>query len=126
MSLSLARLVALAASTSLGALAQTAGTGTLVGTVTDNSGAVVAAARVAVVNTDTSFNSQFLTNDEGSYYVPYLAPGTYRITIEAPGFKKYLRDNLLIRSGEIPRIDAQLEVGTVAETVEVTTAAPLL
>lgn len=72
---------------------QTAGTGTLVGTVTDTSGAVIASARVSVVHTETSFSSQVVTSAEGSYYVPYLAPGTYRITVESPGFKRYVRDN---------------------------------
>src|SRR4051812_36958988 len=89
-------------------LCQTAGTGTLVGTVTDNSGAVVSGAKVSVVNLDTSFLSETVTNNEGSYYVPYLAPGNYRIAIEISGFKRYLREGLQIRTGEIPRIDVQL------------------
>ena len=105
---------------------QTAGTGTLVGTVTDTSGAVVAAAKVSVVNIDTSFSSQVVTTAEGSYYVPYLAPGTYRITIESPGFKEHVRDNFAIRTGEVPRVDVQLEVGALSEMVEVNSAAPLL
>src|SRR3954453_4826656 len=90
--------------------AQTTGTGTLVGTVTDRSGAVISGGKVTVVNTDTAFISETKLSDEGSYFVPYLAPGTYRMTIEAPGFKTYVRDGLQIRTGEIPRIDVQMDV----------------
>ena len=65
----------LAVSTLLG---QTAGTGTLVGTITDNSGAVMSGVKVSVVNTETSFTSETVTSAEGAYQVPYLAPGIYR------------------------------------------------
>ena len=67
-------------------LAQTTGAGTLVGTVTDSTGAVVVGARLTVVNLDTAFHSETTTNSDGAYYVPYLAPGPYRVTIEAAGF----------------------------------------
>lgn len=61
---------------------QTTGTGTMVGTVTDTSGAVVAGAKVTVVNTATAFTSEITTGGEGAYYIPYLAPGTYRLSAE--------------------------------------------
>jgi hypothetical protein len=105
---------------------QTAGTGTLVGTVTDTSGAVIGGAKVHVVNTETAFVSDTLTSAEGAYYVPYLAPGAYRFTVEAPGFKRLLRDGVAIRSGETPRVDVQLEVGAVTDSVVVSAGAPLL
>jgi Carboxypeptidase regulatory-like domain/TonB dependent receptor len=106
--------------------AQTAGTGTLVGTITDNSGAVMSGVKVSVVNTETSFTSETVTSAEGAYQVPYLSPGFYRITIESPGFKRYLREGLQIRTGEIPRIDVQLEVGAVSESIRVEGSAPLI
>ena len=106
------------------AWAQTAGTGTLVGTVTDSTGAVVVGAIVTVVNTATSFTSKTPTSAQGTYYVPYLAPGSYRLTVEAAGFKRYVRDEILVSSGEVPRIDLQLEVGAMAESVTVTSASP--
>ncbi|MGH9665728.1 MAG: carboxypeptidase-like regulatory domain-containing protein, partial [Bryobacteraceae bacterium] len=106
--------------------AQTAGTGTLVGAVTDPTGAVVADAAVTVVNTATSFTSKSQTSAQGAYYIPYLAPGSYRLTVEAVGFKRYVRAGILVSSGEIPRIDVQLEVGAVAESVNVSGASPLL
>src|SRR5882724_4242149 len=77
--------------------AQTAGTGTLVGTISDSTGAIIGGAKVTVVNTETSFVSETTASGEGSYYVPYLAPGIYRLTIETPGFKKYVRDGIQIR-----------------------------
>jgi hypothetical protein len=107
-------------------IAQTAGTGTFVGTVADNSGAVIAGAKVSVLNTATSFLSETVTSAEGSYQVPYLAPGVYRITVEAPGFKRYVRENVQIRSSEIPRIDVSLEVGAISESIKVEGSAPLL
>ena len=108
------------------AFAQTTGTGTLVGTITDSTAAVVAGAKVTVVNAATAFTSEVPTNNEGAYYIPYLSPGTYRITVESPGFKKYVREGVVIRTGEIPRIDIQMEVGGVTETVQVTGGVPLL
>jgi hypothetical protein len=105
---------------------QAAGTGTLVGTVTDASGAIMVGAKVTTVNVDTSFTSEAVTNSEGAYSVPYLAPGMYRLTIETPGFKKYLRSGLQIRTQEIPRVDVVLEVGAVGDTVTVEGSAPLL
>lgn len=108
------------------AFSQTTGTATVVGRVTDNTGAVVQAAAVNVVNTDNQFVYNTVTNNEGSYYVPNLIPGSYRLTIEAPGFKRYVREGITLRTSEQPRIDVQLEVGAVTESINVTGAAPLL
>src|ERR1035437_6979376 len=108
------------------ATAQRTGGATLVGTVTDSTGAVVVGATVTVVNAETSFRSETQTSSEGSYYVPYLSPGTYRVTLEAVGFKQYVRDGIAIRAAETPRIDVQLEVGAASEQVTVTAAASLL
>jgi hypothetical protein len=110
----------------VGLCAQTAGTATLVGTVTDTSGAIVVAAKVTVINQDTSFVTESVTTAEGSYYVPYLAPGTYRLTVEAAGFKRYVREGIIVRTGEMPRLDLSLELGAVTEIVNVSAAAPLL
>src|SRR4051812_41368084 len=77
-------------------MAQTGGGATLVGTVKDSSGSVVAAATVKVVNTATSFLTQTTTQPDGSYYVPYLTPGNYRVAVSAPGFKEFVRDGLLM------------------------------
>src|SRR4051794_6643468 len=75
-------------------MAQTGGGATLVGTVKDSSGSVVAAATVKVVNTATSFLTTTTSQPDGSYYVPYLTPGNYKVTVNAPGFKEFVRDGL--------------------------------
>ncbi|MBL8211781.1 MAG: TonB-dependent receptor [Bryobacterales bacterium] len=105
---------------------QTAGTATLVGTVSDTTGAVIAGVKVTAVNTANAFVAESITTNEGSYYIPYLQPGTFRLTVEAQGFKKYVRDGIVLRTGEVPRIDIQLEVGAITESVQVTGAPPLL
>src|SRR5882672_12858258 len=97
-------------------IGQTGGGATLVGTVKDSSGAVVAGAVVKVLNTETSFLTETTTQPDGSYYVPYLTPGNYRVTVKAPSFKEFVRDGLAMRSAEVPRVDIILEVGSVNES----------
>src|SRR5438309_6887059 len=108
------------------AFAQTTGAATIVGNVTDISGAVVPGAQVTVVNTETNFHFEGVTNQDGYYYVPYLRPGIYNVTIEAAGFKRYVRDRIELRTNDQPRIDVKLEVGSLAESVEVQGSTPLL
>src|SRR5436305_5051172 len=107
-------------------IGQTGGGATLVGTVKDSSGSVVAGAKVKVVNTETSFLTETTTQADGGYYVPYLTPGNYRLTVDAAGFKQTVRDGLTMRSAEVPRVDIVLEVGAVSESVTVNAAASLL
>src|SRR5437879_1602761 len=102
------------------------GAATLVGAVTDSTGAVVPGAKVSVVNSGTAFLSETTTSADGSYYVPYLSPGAYRITLEASGFKRYVHDGVIVRAGETPRVDVTLEIGSVTEAVEVSAQSPLL
>jgi len=108
------------------AFAQDTRTATLVGTVTDNSGSVVPGAAVVVTNTETAFVSKGQTNAEGSYYVPFLAAGPYELSVEAAGFKRSVQSGILLHAGETPRVDVQLEVGAVTETLNVTATSPLL
>ena len=106
------------------AIAQT--DATLVGTVRDTSGSIMPGAKVTVINKDTAFRSETVTSAEGSYYVPYLSPGAYQLIVEAPGFKRYVHDDVMIRTGETPRVDVEMEVGAMTEAVEVTATNPLL
>ena len=101
-------------------------TATLVGTVTDSSGAVVPNVAVTVTNIDTGVTTRSLTKAEGAYYLPFLNVGNYRLTMEAPGFKKYEQSGLVLNAGENPRVDVTLEVGSTGETIKVTASAPLL
>ncbi len=118
-------IVILTASIEPAAVAQTE-TATLVGSVTDITGAAVPAAKVTVINTETKFRSETVSSSEGNYYVPYLAPGNYQITVEAAGFKRYVHDAVMIRTGETPRVDIPMEVGAVTDSVEVSAANALL
>jgi len=108
------------------AYAQTTGAATIVGNVTDTTGAVIPGAKVIVVNPLTGFTFDAVTNQEGAYYVPYLRPGVYNVNVEAQGFKKYVRDGVELRTNDQPRIDVKLEVGSIAEAVEVKGSTPLL
>ena len=108
------------------AMAQTSGDATLVGTVKDPAGAVVAGAKVKVVNIANNYVSETSTNGEGGYYVPYLLPGNYRLTVNAPGFKEFVREGLTLMALATPRVDIALEVGSQTESVTVSGAGPLL
>ena len=99
------------------AFAQSTGGATLVGTVSDTTGSVIPGAKTTNVHTATSFVSEGTTTSEGSYYIPYLNPGSYRLTIEAAGFKKYVREGITLRTNETPRIDVSMESGEVLETI---------
>ena len=101
------------------AFAQTTGAATIVGNVMDSSGAVIPAAKVTVVNTETNFHFDGLSNQDGYYFVPYLRPGIYNVTIEAAGFKRYVRDGLVVSAGERLGLDIELSIGQLTETINV-------
>jgi len=101
-------------------------TGILTGTVTDSSGAVVVGAQVVATNLATNFESTAESNSEGLYRIPFLRPATYRVRIAAPGFKTFVRENVELRVGATLPIHGVMEVGAVADSVEVTSAVPLL
>lgn len=120
------RTIALLVVTLSAAYAQTTGSATIVGTVSDNTGAVIPGVKISVVSPTMGFNFTAETNAEGYYLVPYLRPGAYNMTVESKGFKKYLRSGIELRTNEQPRIDVVLEVGNVADSVEVQASTPLL
>ncbi len=96
------------------------------GTVTDNTGAVIVGADVVALNTDTGVGYSAQTNESGVYNFPPIQPGTYELHCEYTGFKKFLQTGLVMETGLTKRVNIQLEVGAVTETIEVTGAAPLL
>ena len=110
------------------AYAQTgAGTfGTILGTIKDETGAVLPKVTVTVSNERTGLTRSTTTNEEGSFQVPALLPGAYRVEIEASGFKKYQQTGIDLRVNESVRVDVTMRVGELTETVEVTGGAPLL
>jgi hypothetical protein len=96
----------------------------LTGQVTDPSGAVIRGATVTAVEVSTGTNYTGKTSDKGVYYIPYVLPGTYRVTAEASGFKIFVQDNVLLKASVTFSQNFQLEVGSRNEKVEVTTAPP--
>ncbi len=102
------------------------GRGTILGTVTDPSGAAIPGAQVTVTNTATNLTFNAITNDDGFFTVPNLIVGSYSITISKEGFKKSVRGGVTLEVDQKADINAQLEAGAVSETVEVTSQAPLV
>lgn len=99
---------------------------TLIGTVTDQSGATVPNATVTATEVRTGVVRKINTTSDGVFTIPYLAPGTYKVEFEAAGFKKVVRENIDLPVSSSIRVDATLEPGAVTETVSVTSEAPPL
>jgi outer membrane receptor protein involved in Fe transport len=93
--------------------------GTILGTVTDSAGAVVAKANVEVLNIATGVVQSTQTTDSGDFTVPYLTPGTYKVTIQSSGFQKSVVDNVGLAVDQRARVNITLKPGTVSETVVV-------
>ena len=100
--------------------------GTIVGTVSNQGGAVVPGANVTVVNDGTRFTRVLTTNNNGQYDVELFPTGRITISIEHPGFQKLVRSGVVLTAADTLTINLQLSVGNVQETVEVTGEAPLL
>ena len=101
-------------------------TATILGTVTDPSGASVPKAEVVITNTQTNVSTTVTTSESGAYTVPNLNPGTYSISIKMPGFQTASMTQVAVSAGDRRRADAALSVGGTNETVEITAAAPVL
>jgi len=99
---------------------------TLVGAVTDVSGAAVAAAKVAIKEVNTGIIRTAETNDSGNYVFSDLEPGRYQVTAEKAGFKKVIHDAVNLVVNTTVRIDVKLQPGTITETIEVTAETPIL
>ena len=99
---------------------------TLTGTVTDATGAVVPKAQVKAVNVDTGSMYTAQASDAGVYYIPYVVPGTYTVSASASGFKTAIQDKVLLLAGKYFGQNFTLQVGAIAEKVEVTAAPPMI
>jgi len=116
-------ILALAAFSASVACAQT---GQVSGIVSDASGAVIPATKIAVVNEGTGIVHNTSTNDAGAYTVPLLSPGLYEVSAQREGFRPVSRSGIRIEVDQVARIDFQLQVGAVSESIEVVQTAPLL
>jgi len=101
-------------------------TGTILGTVTDATGAIVPNAKVTVTNTATNVEFRTVTSSAGDYNAPDLNPGPYKVTVEAQGFQKYVTIGLVLTVNQRLRADAAMKPGAVTETVETSAQAVAL
>jgi len=112
---------------SVSAFAQSqAANGSIEGTVSDPQGGVLPGVVVTITNTDTGSERSLVTNELGLFRAPLLSLGTYRVTAELQGFKKFAQSNISLSVGATVVINATMDVGAVSETVEVTGAPPAL
>src|SRR6267154_1389254 len=100
--------------------------GSITGTVTDAQGSGVAGAKVVVTNVTKGTIEEATTNENGGYSVTHLIPDDYKIHIEAAGFKAYEVASARVNVDSTVRVDAQLQVGSVTQSVEVTGEIPQL
>ena len=100
--------------------------GSISGTVKDASGAVVVGVKLTLTNTGTNQRVTVLTDANGEYQFPQLAPATYSLVAESSGFKKANVASVLVQVDQVTRLDLALEVGSLTESVQVEAAAPLL
>src|SRR3954466_9509754 len=100
--------------------------GGLVGNLTDQSGASMPGATVTITETNTNISKSTTSNESGSYSFPSLKDGTYKIVAELSGFKKVVRDGVIVAVNTTVRVDFKLEVGTVEEAVTVQAESPVL
>ncbi|HWR50010.1 MAG TPA: carboxypeptidase regulatory-like domain-containing protein [Bryobacteraceae bacterium] len=101
-------------------------TGSITGTVTDPSGAVVTNAKVTAINAATGVTSEAVTNEAGVYRLQFLRVGNYNLAVETTGFKKFSGGPFGLEVNQVARVDVKLEIGNTSETVEVTSVAPIL
>ncbi len=124
--LALASAAALLFSPATRVLAQSAGTGTIAGTVTDTTGAVVPTAKALITDTDTGVSRSVPATSDGTYVAAFLQSGHYEVVISGSGFGTVDRKNLVLTVGQTLTVDAALAVGATAAEVTVTSDTPIL
>src|SRR5579864_1950641 len=98
----------------------------IAGQVSDPSGAAVSGARVIATSVERNLLYESTTNSAGRYNIPFLLPGPYVLTVEKPGFKKFMRENVSLLASDRLALDIQLELGAVSDTVTVSGSVSLL
>lgn len=96
------------------------------GRVSDASGSGVPDVSVRVVDVDTGASRETITDPSGSYVIPLLRPGSYRLTITREGFRPVTRTGIELQVDQVVRVDQELQVGALTQEVQVTASAPLL
>ena len=100
--------------------------GTLTGTVSDPSGAVIPGVSIEAKNIQTGATYQAGSSETGNYTLAQLPAGTYELSATLPGFKRFVREGIIVSVATVLRIDVTLEVGAAGESVTVESASPLL
>src|SRR5688500_3041763 len=100
--------------------------GSIGGRIADSSGGVLPGATVTIVNNATNSTSVVITGDGGTYTAPFLISGSYRITVELPGFSTTVRETVEVRVGDRLQVDFTLEPANIATEITVVATAPLL
>jgi Carboxypeptidase regulatory-like domain/TonB dependent receptor len=99
---------------------------TISGRVVDPADAVVPGARIEAIQVETGSRTEATAAQDGQYTLPLLLPGTYRVSAEAPGMKRMVREGIIVTANERIELDMRMELGAVSEKVTVTADAPLL
>src|SRR5579863_1590216 len=99
---------------------------TVLGSVTDPTGAAVPEATVTATNQETGVSTKATTDPAGNYTIPSLSPGVYNVTFEKSGFNTKVLSNIKLEVDTRVPLDVQLEVGNVTQRVEVTAAVPIV
>jgi hypothetical protein len=116
----------LVSSASLSGFAQSqALNGQIEGTITDANGAIIPNASITILNIETGTVRTVTTDDSGVYRAPLLPLGTYRVTAEAPNFKKLVRDGITLTTGQTATVALTMEAGQVSEVVTISGDAPI-
>jgi len=100
--------------------------GRILGTITDQTGAVLPGATVTVIDTERGLTRTLTTDAAGEYNAPNLIPGTYSVRVEAKGFKRLDRQNVVIEVNKEVRVDLTPQTGDQTQTVTVTESIPLV
>jgi len=100
--------------------------GTILGTITDPSGANIVGVSVTVTDAATNFQRKVVTGNDGAYVAPNLKPGEYRITAAVPGFRTQTLEGIVLQVDQHARIDIMLQIGDVSQEVTVLGAAPVI
>ncbi|HET8547282.1 MAG TPA: carboxypeptidase regulatory-like domain-containing protein, partial [Bryobacteraceae bacterium] len=108
------------------ALSAQVATQSIIGSVTDRTGATVPGAQVVITNVDTNLSRDAVTDEKGQYAIRLLPTGNYRVEITAQGFKKFVQTGVTLDIDRTARVDATLELGAITESISVTADAPLV
>jgi hypothetical protein len=100
--------------------------GSLTGTVADTTGALIPSARIVLLHVDTGTKYETVSTETGNYTLPSLPVGAYKLSVEHPGFNRHEQTGIRIQVAVTARLDIELRVGQVTESVEVTSGVAML